>query len=229
MLINLLNGRFMPRKYSAINLHISLSNIYSQIYSVCVCVRVWPFEVAVRWVTCGFCNLRGVGCRHGNAHFTFGKLVTGEHLRPGEAEGLHDGGAAVPHGLAHPAARVDRPLQAHGSKERAQEDLRVRVAVLVHQRHPAAGLLLHLGHGLVLQQVGQHHPVVAHVVTEPQVVRNVHALGRLAVDGRIPGQVLVLWRPAPWQECHRHQQPEHPAEALTSRAHNVSLQPLNDC
>lgn len=149
-------------------------------------------------ITCRLGGLGRVGLRHGDAHIVLGKLVTGEHLRPGEAERLHDGDAAVSHGLAQPAARVDGPLQTHGRKERAEEDLRARVAVLVYQRHPAAGLLLHLGHGLVLQQVGQQHLVVAHVVTQPQVVGDVHALGGLPVAAaavvhvRLPAQVLVL-------------------------------------
>lgn len=161
------------------------------------------FHFVVTWradgrVTCRFGGLGRIGVRHGNAHVVLGKLVTGEHLRPREAKRLHDGGAAVPHGLAQPPARVNGPLQAHGRKERAEEDLRSRVAVLVHQGHPAAGLLLRLGHGFVLQQVGQHHLGVAYVVTEPHVVRDVHALGRLAVAApavvrvRLPAHVLVL-------------------------------------
>lgn len=149
-------------------------------------------------LTCGFGGFCRIGLRHGNAHVVLGKLVTGEHLRPGEAERLHDGGAAVPHGLAQPPARVNGPLQAHGRKERAEEDLRARVAVLVHQGHPAAGLLLRLGHRLVLQQVGQQHLVVAYIVTEAHVVRDVHTLGRLAVAApavvcvRLPAQVFVF-------------------------------------
>lgn len=133
------------------------------------------------WTTCGFGGLGGVGLRHGDADVVLRELVAREHLRPREAERLHDGDAAVTHGLAQPAARVDGPLQTHGREERAQEDLRAGVAVLVHQGHPAAGLLLHLGHGFVLQQVGQQHLVVTHVVAEPQVGGDVHALGRLAV------------------------------------------------
>jgi len=149
-------------------------------------------------ITCRFGGLGGIGLRHSNAHFVLRKLVAGEHLRPGEAERLHDGDAAVPHGLAQPAARVDGPLQAHGRKQRAEEKLRAWVAVLVHQGHPAAGLLLHLRHGFVLQQVGQQHLVVANVVAQPQVLRDVHALGRLAVAApagihvRLPAEVLVL-------------------------------------
>lgn len=92
----------------------------------------------------------GVG-RHGNAHIVFGKLVTDEHLWPRVAERLHDRGAAVPHSLAEPTARVDGAIQAHRGKERAEEDLCARVALLVHQRNPAAGLLLHLPHSFVFQ------------------------------------------------------------------------------
>ena len=194
------------------------------------CVSMWNARKEVGAVrnTCRFGGLGRVGLRHGDAHVVLGKLVAGEHLRPGEAERLHDGGASIPHGLAQPAARVDGPLQAQGRKERAQEDLRARVAALVHQGHPAAGLLLRLGHGFVLQQVGQQHLVVAHVVAQPQLLRDVHALRGFAVAAAavvrvwLPAQVLVLWRTAQWQERHRHRQPHHPPERLRSGPHCFS-------
>lgn len=146
---------------------------------------------------------------HGDAEVVVdGELVAGQHLWPGKAVGLHHRSAAVPHGLAQRAARVDGPVQAHGRKERAQEHLRVGVAPLGQEGHPAAGLLLHLRHGLVVQQVGQPHLLVAHVVAQAQVGRYVHALRLLGVEAavvevvRLPAVVVVLvgGRGGQWQE-----------------------------
>lgn len=161
------------------------------------------FHFVVTWradggVACGLGGHGGVGRTHGDAHVVLGELVAGEHLGPGEAERLHDGGAAVADRLAQPAARVDGVLQTDGGKEGAEEDLRALVAVLQHQRHPAARLLLDLGQGLVLQQVGQQHLVVTHAVAELQVVRYVHALWGLAIDAsaivevRLPAHVFIF-------------------------------------
>jgi hypothetical protein len=133
-------------------------------------------------LTLGLRGFRGIGRGHGDADVALGELVTFEHLGPVEAEELHDRLARVAHGLAEPATRVDGPVQTDGREERTEEDLGAHVAVLVEQRHPAAGLLLHLCHGLVLQQVGQHHLLVAHVVAQPQVHRDVHALRGLGVE-----------------------------------------------
>ena len=72
------------------------------------------------------------------------------------------------------------------------------MATLGQEGHPAAGLLLDLGHGLVVQQVGQAHAFVAHVVAEPQVAGDVHALRLLGVEApvvdvvRLPAVVVVL-------------------------------------
>ena len=110
--------------------------------------------------------LSSVGRRHGDAHVVLGELVAGEHLWPGEAERLHDGGAAVAHRLTQPAAWVDGVLHTHGGKQRAEEHLGAWVAVLVDQEHPAASLLLHLGQGLVLQQGGEKQLVVSHAVAQ---------------------------------------------------------------
>lgn len=146
-------------------------------------------------------GLRGIGRAHGDADVVLWELLAGEHLGPGEAKRLHNGGAPVSHCLAQPAARVDGPIQADWRKQGAQEHLGARVAVLVDQGHPAACLLPHLSHGLVLQKVGQQHLLVAHVVAQPQVVWDVHALRLLAIDApagvqvRLPAEVLVLCGP----------------------------------
>lgn len=175
-------------------------------------------------LTCGFGRLGGIR-GHGDAHVVLGKFVTGEHLRPWKTERLHDGGAAVPHRLAQPPARINGSFQAHGRKKRTEENLGARVAVFVHQWHPAAGLLFHLGHGLVFQQIGQQHLVVAYVVTEPHVVRNVHALGGFAIAAtavvrvRFPAEVLVLGRSACGHERHCHNEADHPPNAFRSRPH----------
>lgn len=138
---------------------------------------------------------------HGDAEVIInGKLITGQHLWPGEAVGLHHRSAAVPHRLAQRAAGVDGPVQAHGRKQRTQEDLGVGMATLGQEGHPAASLLLDLGHGLVVQEVGQPHLLVADVVAEAQVHGYVHTLGLLGVEAaivevvRLPAIVVVLVR-----------------------------------
>lgn len=120
-----------------------------------------------------------------------GKLATVQHLGPGEAVGLHDGGAGVTHHLAEGAAGVDGPVEADRGEEGAEEELGVGVALLGEQGHPAAGLLLGLGHGLMLQQVGQPHALVAHVATELHVGRDVEALRLPPVEAPV-GQALGL-------------------------------------
>ena len=65
----------------------------------------------------------GAACRlHGDTQVVVdGELVALQHVRPGEAVRLHDGGAAVAHGFAQRPARVDGPVEAHGREERAEE------------------------------------------------------------------------------------------------------------
>lgn len=64
--------------------------------------------------------------------------------------------------------------------------------------HPAARLLLDLWHGLVVQEVGQSHPLVAHIVAQAQVSWYVHTLGLLGVEAaivevvRLPAIVVIL-------------------------------------
>lgn len=64
--------------------------------------------------------------------------------------------------------------------------------------HPAASLLLDLCHGLVVQEVGQPHLLVAHIVAKAQVHRYVHTLGLLGVEAaivevvRLPAIVVIL-------------------------------------
>lgn len=136
---------------------------------------------------------------HGDAEVVInGELFAGQHLWPGEAVGLHHRRTAVPHSLAQRAAGIDGPVQAHGCKQRAQEHLCVSVASLGQEGHPASRLLLHFWHGLVIQEVGQPHLLVAHVVAEAQVRRYVHTLGLLGVEAaivevvRLPAVVVVL-------------------------------------
>lgn len=136
---------------------------------------------------------------HGDAEVVIdGKLITGQHLWPGKAVGLHHWSAAVPHGLTQRAAGIDGPVQAHRCKQRAQEHLGIGVAPFGQEGHPAAGLLLHLWHGLVVQKVGQPHLLVAHVVAQAQVSWYVHALRLLGVEAavvevvRLPAIVVVL-------------------------------------
>lgn len=94
------------------------------------------------------------------------KLITGQHLWPREPIGFHNGGTAIPHGLTQRAARVDGPVQTHWGEKGTQEHLCICVAPLGEERHPATRLLFDLRHGLVVQQVGEAHLLVAHVVTE---------------------------------------------------------------
>ena len=69
-------------------------------------------------------------------------------------------------------------------------------------------MLLDLGQRLVVQQVGNAHLLVAHVVAEPQVGRDVHARRLLAVEAagvdvvRLPAVVVVLLGRAGLR--HRH-------------------------
>lgn len=138
---------------------------------------------------------------HGDAEVIVnGKLITGQHLWPGEAIGLHHWSAAVPHCFAQRAAGIDGPVQAHGRKQRTQEDLGVSVATLGQEGHPAASLLLDLCHSLMVQEVGQSHLLVANVVAKAQVHGYVHTLGLLGVEAaivevvRLPAIVVVLVR-----------------------------------
>lgn len=130
----------------------------------------------------GLGSLRSVGGGHGDADIILGELVALEHLGPVESKELHDGLAGVAHGLTEPTARIDRPVQADGGKERTKEELGTEMTVLVEQGHPTAGLLLDLGHGLVVQEVGQDHLVVTHAVAEAKVRRDGYALRRLGVE-----------------------------------------------
>ncbi len=106
-------------------------------------------------------------------------------------------------------------LSRHTGAKREHRNTRVPgVAVLVHQWHPAPSLLLDLSHSLVLQQVGQQHLVVAHSVTELQVIWDVHTLRRLVVDTTaivqlcLPGIIHILRCLA--QQDHWHYQDDDP-------------------
>lgn len=136
---------------------------------------------------------------HGDAKVVInGEFIAGQHLRPGEAIGLHHRSTTVPHGLTKRAAGIDGPVQAHRCKQRAQEDLGISMAPFGQERHPAACLLLHFWHGLVIQEVGQPHLLVAHIVAQAQVSWYLHTLGLLSVEAavvevvRLPAVVVVL-------------------------------------
>lgn len=123
---------------------------------------------------------------HGNAEVVIdGELVAGQHLWPGKAVGLHHRSTAVPHSLAQRAAGIDGPVQTHWCKQRAQEHLRVSMAPLGQEGHPAARLLLDFWHCLVVQEVGQPHLLVAYIVAQAQVSWYVHTLGLLGVEATI--------------------------------------------
>lgn len=92
-----------------------------------------------------------------------GEAAAVQHVGPGEAEGGHDRGAALLHLLAERVARLDDLVQvvdADGGEEGAEELPGVGVALLLHQRDPGGGLLQHLLHRFVPQQVGQPHALV---------------------------------------------------------------------
>lgn len=64
--------------------------------------------------------------------------------------------------------------------------------------HPTACLLLNFGHGLMVQEVGQPHLLVAHIVAQAQVSWYVQTLGLLGVEAaivevvRLPAVVVIL-------------------------------------
>lgn len=92
-----------------------------------------------------------------------GEAAAVQHVGPGEAEGGHHRGAALLHLLAERVAGLDDLVQvvdADGGKEGAEELPGVGVALLLHQRDPGGGLLQHLLHRLMPQQVGQPHALV---------------------------------------------------------------------
>lgn len=136
---------------------------------------------------------------HGDAEVVInGELIAGQHLWPGESIGFHHWSTTVPHSFTQRAAGIDGPVQTHRCKERAEEDLGVSVAPFGEQRHPAARLLLDFWHGLVIQEVGQPHLLVAYAVAQAQVSWYVHTLGLLGVEAtivevvRLPAVVVVL-------------------------------------
>lgn len=84
-------------------------------------------------------------------------------------------------GLLLPTAEITSknilPVQADRCKEGAEENPSVRVALPGQQGQPAGGLLDHLRHGLVLQQVGDPHLGVADIVAQGHAVRDGRAAG----------------------------------------------------
>lgn len=142
--------------------------------------------------TWGCVHIIAVGGVHGNAHVALGKLVTIEHFRPREPKRLHNRGTTVSDSLAKPATRIYGSVKTYGGEERAEEHLRSGVTGFVHQRNPAARLLLYLRYGFMFQQIGKQHLLVTHIKTQPQVLGNVHALWVSAVNFRFPVVVLIL-------------------------------------
>lgn len=150
---------------------------------------------------------------HGDAEVIVkGKLVAIEHLRPGEAIGFHHRSAGVTHHLAQGTARIDGPVETDGRKEGAEEHLCVGVAPLSQEGHPAAGLLLDLRHGFMLQEVREAHALVAHIVAELQVSWDVHTLRLLGIEAamleavRRPAVVVVLLAHRQCPALHQNQQ-----------------------
>lgn len=55
---------------------------------------------------------------HGDAEVVInGELITGQHLWPGEAIGLHHRSTTVPHSLTQRTTGIDGPVQAHWCKQ----------------------------------------------------------------------------------------------------------------
>lgn len=81
-----------------------------------VCIQLvvtWRARLRYWW-------LSGVvpGKLHGDAEVVINReLITGQHLWPGEAVGLHHRSTAVPDSLAQRPAWVDGPVQTHGCKQ----------------------------------------------------------------------------------------------------------------
>jgi len=159
-----------------------------KIYSLYLYIHIHMYIIH----TWGFVHIIAAAFVHGNAHVALGKLATVEHLRPREPKRLHDGCTTVSDSLAKPAARVYGSFKAHGGEERAEEHLRAGVTGFVHQRNPAARLLLHLRYGFMVEQIWKQHLIVTHIKTQPQVLGNVHALWASAVTFRCPHVVLIL-------------------------------------
>lgn len=128
-----------------------------------------------------------------------GETITLEHVGPGETEGGHDWSAAVLHLHAERVAGLDdfvQVIEAHRGKERAQELLGVRVALLHDQGDPGARLLQHLLHGLVAQQVGQPHVLVLDAVAQLQVGRDGLAVAALVGEVGLPEEQPARRAPA---------------------------------
>lgn len=58
------------------------------------------------------------------------------------------------------------PVKADGSKERAEEDAGIRVALSGKEWQPAGALLYSLSRSLVAQQVGHPHGVIANILAQ---------------------------------------------------------------
>lgn len=79
-----------------------------------------------------------------------------------------------------------QPVQANWREQRTEEYFSIRVAVNACQRHPRASLLGDLVQRVVIQQVWEHHLLVADSMTQSQVARNLHTLGLLGSSTQLP-------------------------------------------
>lgn len=101
-----------------------------------------------------------------------GKLVTVKHGGPRKAIRAHGALAPLFDLLAERSARIDGSLQTNRGKERAQEELGVFMALDFDQWHPRVGVSDGFLKGVMVEQVGQSHLVVANLVAERQVGRD---------------------------------------------------------
>lgn len=118
-----------------------------------------------------------------------GEAAAVQHVGPGEAESRHHWRAALLHLLTERVAGLDDLVQvvnADGSKEGAEEFPGVGVTLLLHQRDPGGGLLQHLLHRLVPQQVGQPHALVLDASAQEHRGGDGFAVGALVGEVGLP-------------------------------------------
>ena len=134
----------------------------------------------------------------GDAHVVVRReLGATEHFRPGVAVHCHATLAALLYFLAETPARINRAIQANGTKQGAQKQLGIGVATDVVEGHPRTRLMGDFCHRVMVQQVGKSHLVVPYPVAQTHVAGYVHT-GRLS--GATPGQPPRLEVAShPWQ------------------------------
>jgi len=77
------------------------------------------------------------------------KLVAAQHFRPRKAVVAHARLASGLDGLAERATRVDGTIEADRSEQRAEEHLRVLVAMNIQQRNPTTSASRAFAHSVV--------------------------------------------------------------------------------